>query len=134
MDWCGYVSAQYGEPALARKLVEGGLHHRAHVGVDLVDVGFLAELGEDVDGLEHLSNDLSRQRQIGGEEHSQAEWETDGKRHNLPPKALESQSLGQPSAAGQEKLGFLAADRHNGHDRHTGCNGGLDISGAAVEV
>ncbi|MCV7102502.1 hypothetical protein H7I01_19445 [Mycobacterium palustre] len=40
-----------------------GLHHRAHVGIDLGDVGVGAELVGDVDWLEHLGDDLGRQRQ-----------------------------------------------------------------------
>lgn len=31
-------------------------------------------------------------------------------------------------------MGFLTSDRHRGHDRHAGFDGGSDVSGAAVEV
>ena len=64
--------AQHREPAFARQLVERGLHHRADVEVDLVDVGILAELRRDVDRLEHLRDDLGRQRQIRREDHAKA--------------------------------------------------------------
>jgi hypothetical protein len=36
-------SAEYREAALAGKPVQGAVHHRAHVGVDLMDVDVIAE-------------------------------------------------------------------------------------------
>ena len=42
-------SAEHREPAFGGELVERPLHDLAHVRVDLVDVGVLAELGDDVD-------------------------------------------------------------------------------------
>src|SRR5271166_3347205 len=62
-------SARHREPPLAAQPVEGGLHHRADVGVNFVDGGILAELGDDGERLQHLINDLGRQRKIGREEH-----------------------------------------------------------------
>src|ERR1700730_6055414 len=62
------VLAEDGEPALAGQPLERGLHHRTHVGVDLVDVRVLAEAGGDVDRLEHLGDDLGRQRQVWRED------------------------------------------------------------------
>ena len=43
------VLAKHREPALLGQFVERALHHMPHVRVDLVDVGILAELGDDVD-------------------------------------------------------------------------------------
>ena len=43
-------SAEHGEASFLGQLVERLLHDVADVGVDLVDVGVLAELGDDVDG------------------------------------------------------------------------------------
>src|SRR5271166_4517118 len=126
--------AQHWEPALAAQSIESALHYGADVGVDLVDVGVIAELGDDVDRLQHLGDDFRGQRHVGWEERSQTERETHGKWQYLHPYALEAQALRQPIAAGQEQLGFLPPDRHRRHDRHTGLNRGPDISCTAVEV
>ena len=127
-------SAQNRKPPLAAQPVEGGLHHRADVGVNFVDVGILAELGGDVDRPQHLVNDLGWQRKIGREEHTHAERDTDGDRQDLHPYALEPQPLGQPRAAGHEQLGLLTPYRNRRHDRHAGFDRGTDIAGPAVEV
>ena len=60
--------AQDGQTALAAQLVQGSLHDRAHVCVDLMDVGVLAEPGGDVDRLQHLIDDLGRKRHVGREQ------------------------------------------------------------------
>ena len=59
------LSAQDGEPALTGEPRKRSLHHRAYVGVDLVDVGVVAEASGDVDRLEHFGDDLGPQRQAG---------------------------------------------------------------------
>jgi len=43
------VSAKHREPALLGQFVEGPLHDVSNVGVDLVDVGIIAEFGENPD-------------------------------------------------------------------------------------
>ena len=55
---------------------------------------------------------------------SHAERETDGKRQDFHPDALEAQALRQPIAAGEEQLGFLPPDRYRRYDRYPGLNGG----------
>ena len=47
----GSSSAEHGEAALLGQFVERPLHDVPDVGVDLVDVGVLAELRDDVDRL-----------------------------------------------------------------------------------
>ena len=52
------------EAALTGELAQGLLHHLADVRVDLGDIGVFAESGGDVDGGQHLSDDLAGQRQV----------------------------------------------------------------------
>ena len=51
-------SAEHGKPARTRQPVEGGLHHRSDMSVDLVDIGIFTELGH-IDGFQHLHDDLA---------------------------------------------------------------------------
>src|SRR4029079_17774194 len=77
------VSAKHREPALLGQFVEGPLHDVSNVGVDLVDVGIIAELDEDVDRQTHPYDDLGRQRNVGWDHHAQAEREAERNRHDL---------------------------------------------------
>src|SRR4051794_39948279 len=63
------ASSEHREPALAGQLVEGVLHPRTDDLVDLGNVRLGPELGLDVDGLEHLADDLRRQRDVEAGRH-----------------------------------------------------------------
>lgn len=54
---CPQRSAEYRETALGGQFVEPLLHHAAYMRVDLIDVGMLTELCDDVDRCEHLGDD-----------------------------------------------------------------------------
>ncbi len=124
-----------GKRRLAARSLRACLHHRAHVLVDLVDVGVLAELRGDVDRFQHLSDDLGGQRDIRWDDRAEPEWEAERDRQDgAAQQALDAQPLGQPGAAGQVQLGLLAADGHRGNDRHAGLDRRADIALAAVEV
>ena len=112
--------AQHREPSLGGQFAERTLHHVPHMGVDLVYVGILAELGHDVDRRQHLHHDLGRQRNVRGEHHAQAKREAERDRHDLGACQTRDRPelLGQPGAAGQEDLGLLPADADRGHDGH----------------
>ncbi len=77
-------SAQHREPPLLRQPVERLLHHAAHMGVDLVDVGVVTEPVGDVDRLEHLGDDLGRQWKVGRDRRRQAEREAETQRQGCP--------------------------------------------------
>ena len=71
------------ETAFAGQIVQRGLHHRADMSVDLVDIGVVAELRGDVDRLEHTGDDLGGQRQVGRQDHRKPERETEADRQDL---------------------------------------------------
>ena len=56
------------------------------MGVYFEDVGFLAELADDVDRLQHLCDDLGWKRNIGRYENTDAEGEPDADRQNADAK------------------------------------------------
>src|SRR6202012_3533932 len=76
-------STDQGGSAFGGQRVEGALHHAANVGVDVVNVGVLAELGDNIDGCQHLRDDLGRQRQIDREHRRQAERKAQRHRQDL---------------------------------------------------
>ena len=122
------------ESGAGRQSLERCLHHRTHVGVDLVDVRVRTESLGDVDRLEYLGDDLGRQREVRREDDAQPERESEADRQNVHPSFGESQLAGHPIASGQKQLCLLAADGNGGHDGHLGFNGGPDVAGPAVEV
>src|SRR6202011_336356 len=127
--------AQHREPAFAGEFVEGTLHHVPDVSVDLVDVGVLAELGDDVERRQHLHDDLCRQRHVDRQDGRQPEREAERNGQDLDAHQLvEPQQPGHPLAAGQVYLALLPTDRDGGNDRNTRSQCGTDVTRAAVEV
>ena len=99
----------------------------------------LLPLGDDVDGLEHLGDDLRRQRHVHRHKHAEAERESERHRQDVGAEqpalqAGQTQRPGQPSSAAEEDLGLLPADRDHRNDRRPRRHRRIDVAGAPAEV